>query len=142
MEYRGKREDMTTPMKMTSLKTANRIYNELIRLRAANDQGMVICITCGKSMFWKGGDAQAGHFLHGLDFIDNNMHVQCVHCNQYDTDSKYAYMLFMLDTYGKKEIEQLRFLKGQNNKIHPVVLTEMVRGYREEIKKLKKEKGL
>ena len=51
-----------------SLKKAKKYYNQFIRISKSNEDGYCKCVTCGKIMFWEGGDCQASHFYHGLDF--------------------------------------------------------------------------
>ena len=68
------------------------------------------CITCGKVA--KGWDMNAGHWLPGrwnsLLFEETCVHAQCQECNQTLGGNSPAYYEFMLQKYGKEEMQRLR----------------------------------
>ena len=113
-------------------------FGMLIRLQYADSNGMVTCITCGARIHYK--EANAGHFLHGLDFVEDNMHVQCVLCNMYHSGRLDKYTLYMLDHYGRKRVDELYRLKNQAHKYQIFELQEMRAKYKTRIKELKCQK--
>jgi len=76
-----------------------------------------ICFTCGVHKPWK--EQQAGHYIHGdcMDFVELNIHCQCVRCNKWlsGNEGKYAERLILeygLDAVlGLREIERERKAK-------------------------------
>lgn len=89
------------------------IYSKYIRIMAANPDGLVDCVTCGKFYHWK--KIQAGHFVSGRSarilFADKNVHPQCYACNCILSSNWEAYFKFMEKTYGIKIIRALMALK-------------------------------
>ncbi len=54
----------------------------------------------------------AGHFVskargNSIYFVEENIHPQCVRCNRFLEGNKHLFTLYMLDTYGRKKIEEL-----------------------------------
>ena len=96
------------------------LYSEWIRRRDADKQGNVACVTCGKTAHWKGEGMQAGHFISGrtlsLLFDPRNCHTQCYGCNVGRNGSYVEYFIYMEKRYGRKVIDELRYLKHQARK--------------------------
>src|SRR6266481_3775812 len=67
-------------------KEADKVYSLHIRLKYADDNGMVSCYTCGKRNNYKEG-MQCGHFISRshliLRYDDRNCRVQCSGCNMW-----------------------------------------------------------
>ena len=71
------------------------------------------CVTCG------GPNDHAGHFIHNITntklYLDTSIiHSQCISCNLYLSGNLAKYTIFMIDTYGKEEVERLLDLKGSD----------------------------
>jgi len=92
-------------------------------------------------MPWNGGDCQAGHFKHGLDFTSDNQHIQCKHCNHYLHGALDKYYEFMLKKYGEERINQLAFESGRAHKHSCYELTVRCRVYQEAIDIQLKSRG-
>jgi len=120
--------------------TAKRWCHKYIRLKAADENGWVRCVTCHAPKQWN--DCDTGHFIHGLDFVEKNLHPQCVHCNHYNSGKMGEYYKFMLDTYGQQEIDLLKVLKKQTNKKLSHQVTMIGNYYKDKCKILREEKGL
>ncbi len=63
-------------------------FSLYIRLRDADNKGIITCITCGAKHFWKGtNQVNAGHFMsrkhNATKYDEMNVHGQCVACNKY-----------------------------------------------------------
>lgn len=97
-------------------KKAQNTFNRYIRLKDRNPDGLVQCVTCGEIGRPTGKPVKmnAGHFIHGLTklttFEESNLHVQCVQCNKFKSGSGREYTLYMIDNYGREEIERLETL--------------------------------
>ncbi len=84
-------------------------FNRFIRLRDADDSGYCTCVTCGKRVHWQ--EANAGHFIHGLDFIEDNQHSQCVECNLWNSGRLRRFTLWMIDKFGRERVDELMRLR-------------------------------
>ncbi len=78
-------------------------------MEAADEYGECVCVTCGKRDHYK--QMQAGHFIAGrtnsILFREDNVHVQCIRCNNYLGGNQEAYAAYMLRTYGQAKIDEL-----------------------------------
>ena len=96
------------------------LFSKWIRLRDANKDGYVNCVTCSKLAHWHGDGMQAGHFIAGrtlsLLFDERNCHTQCYGCNVGRNGSYVEYFIYMENRYGRKVIDELRKLKYQSRK--------------------------
>lgn len=82
--------------------TAWKWFSKYIRKRAADDQDLIKCFTCGKYCHYKNSDA--GHFqsrrYESTKFDENNVHPQCKHCNMYLAGNIGVYYEQIEKTYG------------------------------------------
>jgi hypothetical protein len=90
-----------------------KLVSEYVRRNSANLDGYCECVTCGKVYPWKKMDA--GHFIGGhrsYNFFDlRNIHPQCTFCNRYMHGNLLPYNDFMIATYGKEVVDELRKYK-------------------------------
>jgi hypothetical protein len=114
------------------LKKTNIDYNKMVRLEEADENGYGYCVTCGKRIHYK--EANAGHFRHGLDFVRDNQHLQCVHCNQWLSGKLDRYTLWMIDKYGRERVDEILAMKNKKYSIPD--LQEMRAEYKKKIKDL------
>jgi len=99
----------------------------------------VKCCTCDKVRQWI--DMDAGHFIgrglggrSGVYFDERNIHAQSKDCNALE-QGNLAYLDFMLDKYGQKVIDELRWLdKNQSYKYKITAIGEMYKRMYEELK--------
>lgn len=75
----------------------------------------VACCTCGNIKTFRQSDA--GHFFSrgmggrsGVYFDERNINTQCKSCNGFKGGNIESYRDFMLEKYGQKIIDELRFL--------------------------------
>ncbi len=101
-----------------SKRAKNRAWNLFslyIRLRAADDDGYVECVTCGTKRHYK--KMQAGHFIDGRKnavlFDERIVYPQCYRCNVALNGNKVAYTLFMLKKHTRAEIAGFEALKNE-----------------------------
>ena len=96
-------------------KITDKYFSYYIRLREADSNGMVACVTCGKRLHWK--EADCGHFrtrnkkIHR--FNPKNCHVQCTHCNQFLKGEQYKHGLYIDKKYGQGFAEFLTSTEQQ-----------------------------
>ena len=91
-------------------------FQKMIRMEAADDNGFVMCCSCGKSLNYK--EVDAGHYVtrscRATIFDEHNCHPQCKHCNCWEGKQQVAinYEAFMVRTYGAGEVARLMGLKN------------------------------
>lgn len=62
------------------------------------------CVTCGSTT----QQMNAGHFWHGvLDFDEENINCQCVHCNKWLSGNLAVYSVYLLQKIGKEKFDAL-----------------------------------
>ena len=110
---------------MTDIEKLDEVFSEYIRLRDADQYGMVRCISCGKRMRWT--ECDAGHYVSRshmcLRYDEKNVNEQCRECNRFKSGNpegyerglriKYGrfvleYEIEMLTLYYKKQVKILR----------------------------------
>lgn len=106
--------------------------SKYIRLRDAIEYGggttFARCCTCGTVNRRK--EMDAGHFISrgmggssGVYFDERNIHAQCKPCNAWKQGAPHEYEQFMLEKYGQKVIDELRWLdrnQSYKNKLHAI----------------------
>ena len=134
-------------------KTVSKLKKELdkwfslfIRLREANEYGMVQCFTCGVARHYKDG-MQNGHFMSRKHLAtrfseDGNCEVQCVSCNIYNSGMQYKYSLMIEEKYGEGRAEELEALSRTTLKISRFEYEEQIEYYKNLVNNLKEEKGI
>jgi len=100
-------------------KTAWDLLSKIIRLKYSDSDGYCSCVTCGVTRHWS--ELQAGHFIpkaqgNSVYFLEENIHPQCVSCNIFMGGNLTNYTLFMIDTYGRDEVERLSEIKNERIK--------------------------
>lgn len=118
------------------LNALQKIFNTYIRLR---DKGKT-CISCNSKLTEK---YDAGHFYSiknysFLRFHEDNVHGQCVHCNQHLHGNLIEYLTGLKSRVGDK-----RFIELEENRHKELLLSVeeiqiLIAKYKSEIKKLQK----
>lgn len=111
-----------------------RVFNRFIRLR---DQDKP-CISCGR---FHSGKYDAGHYLSvgghpELRFHEDNVHRQCVPCNQHKSGNSIEYRLGLIERIG---IERVEFLERKDHpplKLSADDIKDLIRFYKAKIKEL------
>jgi len=90
--------------------TADKAMSQYIRQKYAKD-GFVSCVSCGVSIPWQ--EADCGHFVPksrgaSIRYVEENCHPECKACNRFDEGHLAGYTLFMIDTYGREKIDELK----------------------------------
>ena len=132
----AKREaQKTLPQLKKELQAA---FNKFIRAR---DFGLP-CISCGKS-FTSGEKFDAGHYrsvgsAHNTRYVENNVHSQCVYCNQHLKGNTIPYRINLIKKIGLAAVEAIE----SDNAIRKFTreeLTRMIAEYRQKTKDIKNE---
>ena len=135
------------------MKTISKLKKELdkwfslyIRIRDANEYGMVQCFTCGVVRGYKDG-MQNGHFQSRKHLAtrfseDGNCEVQCLKCNIFDSGQQYLFSLRLDEKYGEGRAEELEQLARTTLKISRVEYEEQISYYKDRVENLKEEKGI
>jgi len=133
-------------------KTISKLKKELdkwfslyIRLRDANEYGMVQCFTCGIVRGYKDG-MQNGHFQSrkhmATRFDEENCQVQCIKCNIFDSGQQYLFSLRLDEKYGAGTSEELEYLARTIHKVSRVEYEEKISYYKNLVENLKEEKEI
>lgn len=119
-------------------------FSKFIRLRDANEKGYTRCCTCGSFHFWK--EMDAGHFMtrnrKSTKYDEKNVHAQCAKCNRFQSGLQYEMGQYIDQKYGKGTADSLTQKSHMYCKRTRYDLQVLGTHYREEVKKLKKAKGL
>ena len=112
------------------------IFSEYIRLRNANPNGFVECVTCGKVDHWKHMDC--GHFMSrkhlSTRWHEDNCQVQCKACNVFRYGEQYKYSLWL----GSQKADMLHQLSRETLKLYDHDLEDMIKIYKEKVEVCKK----
>ena len=126
-------------------KDLDTIFSIFIRLRYADDDGLVICFTCQKKAHYKNG-MQNGHFMSrkhlNTRFHEENCQVQCAGCNIFRYGEQYKFSVNLDNEYGKGKSNELEILSKQNEKFSRVDYDIKISYYKSLVDKIKKDKGI
>tara|TARA_R100001460_G_scaffold107905_2_gene157531 strand:- start:8600 stop:9019 length:420 start_codon:yes stop_codon:yes gene_type:complete len=126
-------------------KELDKFFSLYIRLRDANEYGMVQCYTCGCIKPYNKG-MQCGHFQSrshlATRFDEVNCQPQCVGCNMFKQGEQYKFALQLDGKYGEGTADELMYLAKTTLKMSRVDYEEKISYYKKIVNKLKKEKGI
>ncbi len=117
------------------------LVQKYVRLKAADDQGYVQCVTCGIKRLWN-DQMQGGHFIErsylATKLLEENIHPQCSTCNGpfggTPSGNLVQYTIFMEDTYGREFIQELDQLRQESRKYYTLEIEDMKKDYQDKIK--------
>jgi hypothetical protein len=96
-------------------KIADKWFSLYIRLRDADENGMVKCVTCGKVAHYK--EMDCGHFVtrnHKVTrYYEENCHPQDTFCNRYKHGEQYLHGQYIDLRHGDGTAEYLMFVSKQ-----------------------------
>jgi hypothetical protein len=105
-------------------------------MESADKNGICQCVTCGKRDDYR--KMNAGHFIgsrvQAILLVEDNIHVQCVHCNQHLSGNGAAYVEYMLENYGPEKIQELCTLRHSGYKYTREQLADLRDSYKARIK--------
>ena len=126
--------------KETPRAKALRLLQQLVRMKAADDHGMVTCVTCNTPVHYK--DADGGHFIpkgssSRWALEECNVHPQCKGCNGFGMKYGSAaqnYTLYMIEMYGKDWVENMLATKNDVHKLYKADYADMIEEFNRQIK--------
>jgi len=110
------------------------VFNKFIRLRD-KDKGCISCATSLDKKFDAGHYYSTGSYPE-LRFNEDNVHGQCVHCNQHKRGNLIEYGFALKDRIGKDRMNNLDFLKDTPRKYTIDELKGLKELYKLKIKQL------
>lgn len=121
----------------------DKVFSVFIRLRDANANGYVRCISCGKIQHWK--DVDNGHYVNrkhlSTRWHEKNCNAQCRECNRFDEGNPLGYSRGLEKKYGPSVMVELDILKHQISKLSEFEGKLLIKYYSEKVKELKNLKG-
>ena len=126
-------------------KKLDEIFSQYIRLKHIDSNGVCRCITCGKPVFWK--DIQNGHYMsrvyRSTRFDENNCRPQCMPCNVFLHGNISKYRKSLVEELGGEMVDMIETKAWSiTMKYTALEYEEMYHRYKEEVERLRKEKGL
>ena len=120
------------------------LLQKLVRLKAADSEGYLTCITCGVVKHWKNADG--AHYISrtytATKIEEENIHPSCKRCNLLDdVFVRDAYTKHMIGMYGKEFVDDMKVRARKVFNHDRVTLEELKKEYRKQIKELEHEKG-
>jgi len=117
------------------LKEAQKVFNQYIRLRDKNQT----CISCGSKLASK---YDAGHFYSmgghkAVTFDEDNVHAQCVACNQFKSGNLINYREGLIKRIGEAKLNDLSQRANQTRKYTNDELQELIKTYKQKINEIR-----
>ena len=132
-EWNKKKKRMIEDLKTTSdyLKIAQQVFNKYIRKR---DNGLN-CISCDKPC----KKENAGHYYSqgghsNVRFNEDNVHLQCEHCNTYLSGNLLNYQLKIKERIGSQKLMELQAIAHETKKWTKDELKEIIATYKQKLK--------
>ena len=102
---------MATIKLSTLQEKADKAMSVYIRMKYADPDGNIKCVSCGKVIPWK--DSDMGHFIPksrgaSIRWVEENCHPECRACNRFDHGHLIGYTEYMIDMYGRDKINELK----------------------------------
>lgn len=128
--------------------TLDRWFSLYIRLKGMDNQGLCVCVSCGKLKPWDGGKTHAGHFIGKgkttfmVRWDERNVGCQCYHCNSNLEGNKYNFAKHLIFKYGEGICEKLQI--ESTKYFNPLIfgMEQKISYYKTEVRLLKMEKGV
>jgi len=116
------------------------LLQKLVRLKAADENGMVSCVTCGVTRKWN-DEMQGGHFFErgrlATKLMVENVHPQCAGCNCFKmktTGGVLQYRRYMVEMYGEKGVDELEVLSRNIKKYNRAEVADIKADFQKQIK--------
>lgn len=126
------------------VKKLDKVFSMYIRLRDTMPNGYFKCISCGQIKPFEQGDN--GHYVNrqhmSLRFCEVNCNMQCRKCNRFDEGNIMGYRQGLLKKYGEQRVILLEAQKHESKHWADFELEAMIKYYKKECERLKKEKRL
>jgi 5-methylcytosine-specific restriction endonuclease McrA len=134
MKGRHKKTDTTRAL----VSKLDRVFSRFVRMKYADNDGQVSCVTCGKQAHWK--EVHAGHFVKrqhmSLRWDERNVMPQCVRCNLHMGGRQDDYAAYIVNEYGHATFADLIAKKHETKKWTRPELQELIDIYSERVRVL------
>ena len=128
------------PKKPTPRAKALTLLQKLVRLKAADENGICECVTSGARKHWT--EMDGGHFIakgHSSRWAldERNVHPQTKSQNAYAMKfgtATHSYTMWMIDHYGKDFVQHILDTKNDIHKLYKADYDEMIADFKEQIK--------
>ncbi len=122
----------------------DKVYSRFRRLKEADLNGNVRCVTCAKVMPWK--KSQCGHYIPrnclSTRWTIENTAVQCVGCNVWGEGKHHKFAIYLTRMYGAQILEKLDAEEKRDVKWSTRELLKTADQYAKAAEELEKEKGV
>jgi hypothetical protein len=124
---------MKNELKTTSdwMKEAQKVFNQYTRLRDKHKP----CVSCDSKL---GVKFDAGHYFSSghkaVTFDEDNVHAQCVTCNQFKHGNLLNYREGLLKRIGEAKLDALSQRANETRKYTNQELQEIIKTYKQKIK--------
>lgn len=126
---------------MTLEHTLDQVFSLFIRLRDADEDGIIRCPCCGAKVYWKSADAM--HYVrrscHATLWSEWNVNAGCFTCNRLNYGELDVYAVWLDNKYGPGTADELRKLGRTFKKYSESELRELIAHYRSLVRELKKK---
>lgn len=133
---------VSTQQKLT--RKLDDIFSEYVRIREADEEGMVTCITCPDRFHWT--EVDCGHFVLRGNMATRwhlkNGHPQCRLCNSTQDGKEDEHARAIDEKYGPGSAELLRKIGREEAHFSDHELEGMYQELRAEVKAIRAEKGM
>ena len=114
-------------------KIAQQVFNKYIRLRDKGNK----CISCNKTPLKENG----GHFFNAnnhwnVRFDEDNVHLQCEHCNTFLSGNLINYRTNLIEKIGIERYNELEAKSNVTRKFTVEELKEIIEEYKKKLKEL------
>jgi hypothetical protein len=127
MKGRRKKTDTTRAL----VNKLDRIYSRFIRMRDADNEGNISCVTCGKRFHWS--EVHCGHWVKrqymAVRWDERNTAAQCVSDNLYHGGKQDEFGKAIIDRYGLDAFNELLSKKHETKKWTRAELQELIETY-------------
>lgn len=117
-------------------------FSQYVRLDESDKNGIGTCITCGVKKHWS--ELQNCHFYSRSKLPTrwdvDNCHSGCYRCNVLLKGNYIEYTKYMIDSYGRPFVDELKVKADSCRKISTLQLKEMIDYYKKEVKALENSK--
>ena len=121
------------------VEAAAKLLQRLVRLKASNDSGYALCVTCDNWYHYK--EMDGGHFISrnnkAVKLLEENVHPQCKGCNGFkmkDSLTVLRYRSWMVDMYGEEFVKELEQKAYETKKFTREEVQDLVAYFKAEIK--------
>ena len=123
---------------------ADKYFSQFIRLRAADENGIGKCITCGRIGEVKYMDC--AHYVkrqfQATRYNEINCQLQCKHCNNFMQGNDVKFRQYLIEKYGEGAVIVLESTKKKTVKRGRFELDAIADHYKGIVEREQKERGL